>query len=354
MSWKSAPSSSRLSASASSPSSRPIASAVSRDPARVRVTCTRRGLERVRERLDGREERPLERLEAGGVLDRELGLVREAAEQLELALPGVATLGAADRDQAPAAWSKLNGATAIRARGSGRRRREGRVLLRSEQIGPGGARRSRSSALRRDTGARPTELVLVADRGDPDEVAPVCVLQPERRLGRPEDARRSCDDAVERRPEARPPARAPGRTRAGRGRSLPRAARLVETRVLERDRRVPGEHLDQADVVLVELVDSELRDHDHADHARADAERDGDDRLLDRARFRRSRPRTRTWRRPASSSGSPCLGDPAGEARRRPSRASTSIDASEPARSPLERDREQVVVRRARKTRQLW
>ena len=60
--------------------------------------------------------------------------------------------------------------------------------------------------------------------------------------------------------------------------------RLVEPRVLERDRSVPAEHLEQPDVVLVELVDAELRDHDDADHARAVAERHRDQRLLDRVR----------------------------------------------------------------------
>ena len=38
------------------------------------------------------------------------------------------------------------------------------------------------------------------------------------------------------------------------------ARRLVEARVLDRDRGVAGEHLEQAHVVLVELVEPELRD----------------------------------------------------------------------------------------------
>src|SRR5436305_7465289 len=59
---------------------------------------------------------------------------------------------------------------------------------------------------------------------------------------------------------------------------------LVEARVLEGYRSVPGEHLEQPDVVLVELVDAELRDHDHADRTGAVAERYGDERLLDRVR----------------------------------------------------------------------
>ena len=56
---------------------------------------------------------------------------------------------------------------------------------------------------------------------------------------------------------------------------------LVQACVLERDRGVAAQHLEQADVVLVELVDAELRDDDGADHAGAVAERDGDHRLVD-------------------------------------------------------------------------
>ena len=48
---------------------------------------------------------------------------------------------------------------------------------------------------------------------------------------------------------------------------------LVEPRVLERDRRLAGEHLEQANVVLVELVQAELRDDDHAGDARPVAQR---------------------------------------------------------------------------------
>ena len=57
---------------------------------------------------------------------------------------------------------------------------------------------------------------------------------------------------------------------------------LVQPCVLERDRGVAGKHLEQPDVVLVELVATELRDHDHADHARAVVERHGQQRFLQR------------------------------------------------------------------------
>ena len=40
---------------------------------------------------------------------------------------------------------------------------------------------------------------------------------------------------------------------------------LVETRVLERHRRLSREHFEQAQVVAVELVEAELRDDDRAD-----------------------------------------------------------------------------------------
>ena len=56
---------------------------------------------------------------------------------------------------------------------------------------------------------------------------------------------------------------------------------LVEARVLERDRRLAREHLEQPDVVLVELVDAELRDHDRAGDARAVAQRHDGERLLE-------------------------------------------------------------------------
>ena len=47
---------------------------------------------------------------------------------------------------------------------------------------------------------------------------------------------------------------------------------------------MPGQHLEQPQVVGVELVEPELRDHDHAGDARAVLERDGEERLLDLGR----------------------------------------------------------------------
>ena len=59
------------------------------------------------------------------------------------------------------------------------------------------------------------------------------------------------------------------------------ALRLVETGVLDRNGGVARQHLEQPQVVGVELVQAELRDDDHADHAGAVLHRHGDDRLLD-------------------------------------------------------------------------
>src|ERR671922_806478 len=44
---------------------------------------------------------------------------------------------------------------------------------------------------------------------------------------------------------------------------------------------MPCEHLEDTQVVLVELVEAELRDDDHADRPRAEPKRDGEKRLLD-------------------------------------------------------------------------
>ena len=57
--------------------------------------------------------------------------------------------------------------------------------------------------------------------------------------------------------------------------------RLVESRVHERDRHVAREHLEEPEVVRVELVEPELRDDDHADHGGAVEERHGEEGLLD-------------------------------------------------------------------------
>ena len=114
------------------------------------------------------------------------------------------------------------------------------------------------------------------------------LLDPQRGALGAEHARRHLDAAAEhvlrrlRRRElaARLEQRVRDLSRLLRGLGL-EALLLVEARVLERDRCLAGEHLEQADVVLVELVHAELRDHDHAGDARAVAERHHRQRLLE-------------------------------------------------------------------------
>ena len=80
---------------------------------------------------------------------------------------------------------------------------------------------------------------------------------------------------------------------------------LVEPRVLERHRRLAGEHLEQAHVVLVELVDAELRDDDRAGDARAVAQRHGRERLLELVGAGNALARTRTRARSARAAPRP-------------------------------------------------
>ena len=126
--------------------------------------------------------------------------------------------------------------------------------------------------------------VLVADRRLSDEVASRSLLQPERGVRRADQLRGAFDDArqhvIETLRGGEVAAELEQRLRALGLAPL----RLVEARVLERDGRVAGEHLEQAQVVLVELVEAELRDDDGADHAGAVLERHGDDRLVDLGR----------------------------------------------------------------------
>ena len=100
-----------------------------------------------------------------------------------------------------------------------------------------------------------------------------------------------------------------------RGRALGLAPRgLVEAGVLERDGGVAGEHLEQADVVLVELVEAELRDHDHADDARPVGQRHDDQRLLDQRPCRGCTRANSQLAASPISSDSPVCGDAARDA----------------------------------------
>ena len=120
-----------------------------------------------------------------------------------------------------------------------------------------------------------------SDRGADDDVAARGVLEPEGGVRRRDQLSGPLDDALEHALEP-----------LGRGEVAPEleqrlralrlaALRLVETGVLERDGRMAGEHLEQPQVVLVELAQAELGDDDRPGDAGAVVERDGDDRLLD-------------------------------------------------------------------------
>ena len=262
MSWKSAPSSSRFSDAPSSPSSSADLQRQVRDPAGVRGRVLVVRLERVRERLDRLEERPLEVVEAPGVRQCELGLVRDSREQAKLSLVEGAVRRSADRNAAETAAVQ-------------RQRRDARLAVR-----PVDDERSRTASrwLAAREGAHPAGQPLaveVASRGQPLEShvratsPPTASWNQKRRARRSERACRELDDAVDdRRPY--PPRRELAAELQQRGRATrPRVARPRRGRVLERDGGMTGEHLEQADVVLVELVETELGDDDHADDARA-------------------------------------------------------------------------------------
>ena len=118
-------------------------------------------------------------------------------------------------------------------------------------------------------------------RRQPLEIPARRILEPERRARAGEDPRRALHHPLG---DFGDPVRlgdVAGELEQ-RGRALGLTSlRLVEAGVLERNRCVAGEHLEHAQVVLVELVEAELRDHDHADHARAERERHCQERLGD-------------------------------------------------------------------------
>ncbi len=127
----------------------------------------------------------------------------------------------------------------------------------------------------------PSDETSVSGRRADDDVAARGILEPERGVRRRDQLCRSLDDALEHALEP-----LGGREVAPELEQRLRALRLaplrlVEARVLERDRSVAGEHLQQAQVVLVELAQAELGDDDRTGDAGAVVERDGDDRLLD-------------------------------------------------------------------------
>ena len=116
-------------------------------------------------------------------------------------------------------------------------------------------------------------IVVVGPPAEALEAGLVTRREPERALGNVENPHRSLDDALGYRVEL------------GAGRELARELEqrlrpvclaplgFVEACVREGNRGVPGEHLEKAEVVAVELVDPELRQHEHADDVRAVPER---------------------------------------------------------------------------------
>ncbi len=250
-----------------------------RDPARVRGRVLVVRLERVRQRLDGGDECPLERLVARGALQGELRLLREAAEQIELSLPVCQLRRDRRRDDAVASVDDerchCEPAVQIRGRRSDRRVVGGleEVRLRARQPLLGRAGRNRHERIRLGGIARA--------RRDAGEVAAPGILQPERGAWAREDLRGSVDDSPGNLCDALGLGELPGELEQS-CRALRLAALcFVQPGVLERDRGVPGEHLHDAEIVLVELVESELRDDDDARRPRSEGERHDQQRLLD-------------------------------------------------------------------------
>ncbi len=230
-------------------------------------------LERVRERLDGRDERALETLEVARVRDRELRLVGETAEQAQLSLAEVS--GRDSRDDAADATGDDERRDRIRRIGV-----EWIVLHGRELAGPEDERLGTTrKRLRIGDVEAPLRKALAFLVGVPMQRArddpAVPVLHPDGGVGRVEQARSEVDDPLEDCVEARGRRELPAEAEQRGGTFRLAARRLVETCVLDGDGGVAGQHLEQADVVLVELIEAELRDDDHADDASAVPQRHG-------------------------------------------------------------------------------
>src|SRR5579862_3298316 len=265
MSWRSAPSSSCFSVRSSRPSASPTRS-------------ERSLIERARERFDCGDERPLEPFVARGIRDRELRLLRDAAEQAKLAIAEVLALD--ESDDAAGTPVDLERRHRVATARHTAWPDDRLVLCRLGDVGIGVA------AERVDGEVPSRELCCQLPRMprlrfQPEQAVP---FEVERCLGAAEDlrgeARHPRDDVVtlDERRELASELEERSRTL----RLAPR--RLEEARVLDRNGCVAGENLEQPHLVLVELVEAELRDDDHADDLRAVPERDGKERFLDRRR----------------------------------------------------------------------
>ena len=194
------------------------------DPARVRRRVLVVRLERVRERLDGRDERPLEPFVVGRVRDRELRLVREPAEQPQLALAEVALRDRGDdAAAAPADDERRDRVRRVGVDGGRldpRERRPGSTTngsrpdsrrLAARDVGSGAPRRGRCSS---PCTRRPCAAVS----------QPVVVRDPDRRARRADQVRRQARRRARRSRRGSTPSRARARTRAASSRSPPRGA----------------------------------------------------------------------------------------------------------------------------------
>jgi hypothetical protein len=181
-------------------------------------------------------------------------------------------------------------------------------------------------------------------RGEALEGAVVCALEPDRRARALEDARCTAGHPVGDVDD-------PGGLGEVAG-ELEECLRglgfaplhVVEPGVLERDRRVTGHHLEQSEVVRVELVEAELRDDDDAGHPVAVLERHREQRLRDLGGSRDSLAEL-VLRRVSDEERLARLGDTSGD-------PASHLDRHHPRRLaggrggevPAERDGDEVVV----------
>ena len=194
-----------------------------------------------------------------GVLDREPRLVRDAGEEAHRARrEPVRVFG--DDAAAPLPFEMERRNRVVRARLGNAV--DGRELLRAdrERLGDREERVRDGAWIAQGLRAR-ANLVFVAPESAWGEVAAGRVLEPDGDAWGAERAGRELDDAVEDVVHAVHGCDLAAEVEQGVGdperflgdlRLL--ALGLVEARVLERDRRMAGEHLEQADVVLVELA----------------------------------------------------------------------------------------------------
>ena len=198
---------------------------------RVLVVC----LERVRERLDRRDERLLEPFVVARVRDRELRLVREAAEQAQLALAEV--VGGKRGDDAADAAVHLDRRDRVRGAGLEWVAFDPRPFRRAEHEGAGVERQPRLPGVEAARLHARTLLRRVAVQLARREPA-VGVLEPDRRPRRREQVGGQLDDALQDVVEGRGRGELPAELEQRRRALRVAPCRLVEARVLDRDRGV--------------------------------------------------------------------------------------------------------------------